>query len=147
MRLAVFTVFLLLMGLPCAPRAAAYERATVEGAPDLPLFWNRRRVVVRIAYDTSADVGAADLREAMGRSLATWSLLGACSDLVMVDLGATTGLTTNLGGGMHDEENRVVFREEAWPPDVAAETLAITTLVYRRSTSPCRRNQTISRTP
>jgi hypothetical protein len=114
--------------------ARAYERGTVEGDPSTPLAWARRELPLRIAYDTSADLAPTDVRAALGRSLATWSGAGGCTDVLLVDEGAPSALRTNLMGGAHDLENRVVFREDAWPPDLGPETLAITTLVYRRST-------------
>lgn len=128
------TTFLLVaLALPAA-QARAYERARVAGDPETALWWPRRALGVRIAYDTSADLTPLDVEAAIGRSLATWTRAGGCTDVVLSDLGPPAGLRTNLLGGPHDGENRVVFREDAWPPDLGPETLAITTLVYRRST-------------
>jgi hypothetical protein len=114
--------------------ARAYERATVEGAPHTKLSWPVRTLRLRIADDTSADVAAPDLRAAIRRSLATWTRADGCTDIELLDDGSPLGLRTNLMGGLHDGENRIVFREEAWPPALGPETLAITTIVYRRST-------------
>lgn len=117
-----------------AARARAYERATVTGDPTTALAWPRRDLGVWIAADTSADLTPIEARAAIGRSLATWTRAGGCTDVVLRDLGDPSGLRTNLLGGSPDRENRVVFREDAWPPELGPETLAITTLVYRRST-------------
>ncbi|MDQ3037942.1 MAG: matrixin family metalloprotease [Myxococcota bacterium] len=117
-----------------SPLARAYERGTVEGDPSTPLAWTVRELSVRIAYDTSEDVSSTDVRATLGRSLASWTGAGACTDIVLFDEGAPSALRTNLMGGAHDGENRIVFREDAWPIDLGPDTLAITTLVYRRST-------------
>ena len=114
--------------------ARAFERATVTGDPSTELAWPRRDLDVRLAADTSGDVAPGPLREAVERSFATWSGAGGCTDVEIFEGGAVTGLESNLMGGDHDGENRIVFREEAWPADLGPETLAITTLVYRRST-------------
>lgn len=128
------SIVLCAIGAAPAPVARAYERGTVEGDPSTPLAWARRDLSVRIAYDTSEDLSSTDVRAALDRTLATWSGAGGCTDVVLFDEGAARALRTNLMGGAHDLENRVVFREDAWPPDLGPETLAITTLVYRRST-------------
>lgn len=114
--------------------ARAFERATVAGDPTTELAWPRRDLELRIADDTSSDVAAGPLREAMLRSFATWTGAGGCTDIELIDGGAVSGLASNLMGGTHDGENRIVFREDAWPADLGPETLAITTLMYRRST-------------
>lgn len=133
-RAIVLAAALVVVTLLPAGHARAYARETVDGDPSTPLAWPRRELHLRIAYDTSADLSPSDVRDAIGRSLSTWSRAGGCTDVVLFDDGDTTGLRTNLMGGTHDGENRVVFREDAWPPELGPETLAITTLVYRRST-------------
>ncbi|MEZ4336652.1 MAG: matrixin family metalloprotease [Sandaracinaceae bacterium] len=123
------------LSLLVAPRAAAFERTRVDTDPDKALFWQYRTVIVRPAYDTSLDVGASAVEAAIGRSLATWNTAAiGCSDLLLVDEGYPTGLTTNLVGGRLDMQNRIVWRESEWPAEVSPETIALTTLVYRRST-------------
>ncbi len=118
-----------------APRAHAFERSTVEGDPSTPLFWRYRTVYVRPAYDTSEDVPSESVRVALARSIATWNAAAEpCSDVRLEDRGYPTGFSTNLAGGPHDGENRVVFREDAWPEELPFGTLAITTTVYRRAT-------------
>lgn len=126
---------LVLAALALLPvRARAYERATVTGDPTTPLAWPRRELGVRIADETSEDLTPVEVRDAIARSLATWTRAGGCTDVVLTNLGAPADDRTNLLGGAHDGENRVVFREDAWPPDLGPETLAITTVVFRRST-------------
>lgn len=115
-----------------APVAHAYERNTVEGDPSTPLAWWPRELSIHVAYDTSEDLTAAEVRGAVTRSLATWTRAGGCTDIQLTQHEATT-LRTNLMGGMHDGDNVVVFREDAWPEAAGALTLAITTIVYRPS--------------
>ncbi|UJR82657.1 matrixin family metalloprotease [Sandaracinus amylolyticus] len=134
MRTLVALLAVLAIGASSGGRARAYERATVTGDPTTPLAWPRRELGVRIASDTSRDLAAVDVSDAIRRSLTTWTRAGGCTDVALLDLGAPADLRTNLLGGSPDGENRVVFREDGWPPDLGPETLAITTLVYRRST-------------
>ncbi len=113
--------------------ARAFERSTVEGDPSRALFWRYRTVVVRPAYDTSDDVPAESVRVALARAIATWNLAAEpCSDFRLEDRGYPTGFATNMTGGPHDGENRIVFREDGWPEDMPFGTLAVTTVVYRR---------------
>lgn len=126
---------LVALSLLAAPRAQAFERTRVDTDPDKALFWQYRTVMLRPAYDTSRDVGPAAIEAALARSLATWNGAAVgCSDLLLVDAGYPAALTTNLSRGRPDMENRIVFREDGWPPEISAETIALTTLVYRRST-------------
>lgn len=127
---AAIVVLIVSIAIP----AHAFERATVTGDPSTELAWPRRDLDVRLAADTSDDVEAGLLRDAVLRSFATWSGAGGCTDIELFEGGAATGLDSNLMGGAHDGENRIVFREDAWPADLGPETLAITTVVYRRST-------------
>ncbi|AKF04733.1 hypothetical protein DB32_001882 [Sandaracinus amylolyticus] len=133
MRTLVTLVAALAISVGAAGRARAYERATVTG-DTTPLAWARRDLGLRIAEDTSRDLAPVDVRDAVRRSMTTWTRAGGCTDIVLVDLGTPPDLRTNLLGGAPDLENRVVFREDAWPSELGPETLAITTLVYRRST-------------
>lgn len=113
-------------------RARAYERARVEGAPELGVFWPARALEVRLGAETGGLL-EAELRAATLRSLATWSGAGGCTDVTLALGPAASGETTNLDGGRHDGENRIVFRR-AWPALVAPETIALTTYAYRPST-------------
>lgn len=122
-----------LLGVPSSARA--FERSRVEGSPDTALFWRVRTVVVHPASDTSDDLDARRVELVIERSLATWNASAVgCSDLVLVDGGEPSGLVTSLDGGDPDLENRVVFREDAWPEDMSANALALTTVSYRPST-------------
>jgi hypothetical protein len=116
------------------PSARAFERSTVDGDPETPLFWRYRWVVVHVANDTCDDVPADNVQLAIARSMAAWNTAAEpCSDFMLIDGGYPTGATTNLDGGDADMENRVFWREDVWPEDVPQETLAITTQVYRRA--------------
>lgn len=127
-------VFLAVMVLGAASGARAFERSTVEGDPSKGLWWRYRTVLVRPATHTSGDLAQSAARSALARSIATWNVAaGGCSDFRIVDDGSPTGLTTNLDGGEHDGQNRIVWREAAWPEEVSPQTLALTTTVYRRS--------------
>jgi hypothetical protein len=126
-------------GLTClvasaiASPASAYVRTTVDGFPDRPIFWMDRSIGVELASGSSTDVSSTDLRAALDRSLATWTRAGGCTDVVLMDLGEASGVTTNLDGGPLDHHNRIVVRESDWPSIVAPETLALTTILYDRS--------------
>lgn len=131
-RAAAVVAFALATGL--GARAHAFERSTVDGDPSTPLFWRYRTVLVRPAYDTSDDVPGEAVRVALARSIATWNLAGEpCSDFRIEDGGYPTGYSTNMTDGGYDRENRIVFREGSWPDDMPFGTLAVTTVVYRRS--------------
>lgn len=117
-----------------APRstACAYERARVEGAPELGVYWTSRALELRLTA-AIGDLAEPDLRAAVDRSLTTWTGAGGCTD-VSLALGTTSAATTtNLDGGRHDGENRIVVRR-AWPPLIPAETIALTTYAYRPAT-------------
>jgi hypothetical protein len=115
--------------------ALAFERSTVTGDPSTPLWWRFRTVPLRPAYDTCDDLDATPVGAAIARSIATWNASALdCSDFGMRDDGYPTGFTTNLTGGRYDGENRIVWRESVWPEEVSEGTLALTTLVFRRST-------------
>ncbi|MBX3272675.1 MAG: matrixin family metalloprotease [Sandaracinaceae bacterium] len=133
MRALVPVVSLAALAVLAAP-ARAFERTRVDTDPDKAVYWRFRVVRVSPAIDTSRDLGADAVQRAVARSIATWNAAAVgCSDLSLVDAGYPGGLTTNLERGMPDMENRIVWREDAWPPEVPAATLALTTLVYRRS--------------
>lgn len=124
----------LLAGLVFAPSVEAFERAKVESDGTTPLYWRYRTVRLRTAYDTSADVPATSIQAALGRSIASWNDAAlSCSDFRFVDDGEPSGLSTNLLGGEHDGENRIVWREDEWPAD-DPWTLAKTSWIYRPST-------------
>jgi len=128
-------VVLVMGSLVQASPAAAYERSTVDDEPGgTPLSWSVRRVEVRLASSSIPGVSPEDGRVAFQASLRAWSLAGGCTDFVLVDGGEVRGLSTSLGGGAPDSENRVVFRATDWPPELGPETLALTSAVYRRST-------------
>ncbi|MFK7988413.1 MAG: matrixin family metalloprotease [Sandaracinaceae bacterium] len=121
----------LLLCLVASP-AAAFERTAVSGS-DARLFWRFRTVTVRPLYDSSDDVPGVEVASALSRSIAAWNQASqGCSDMLLVDGGMGTGFATNLGGGEHDGENRIVWRESGWPEEAGTETLALTTLVFRR---------------
>lgn len=116
-------------------QAQAFERSTVQGDPSTPLFWRYRHVQVRTAYESSRELSPDTVRLALHRAIATWNAAAEpCSDFRLEDLGPPSDLSSNLLGGRHDGENRIVFRYEDWPADVPSGTLALTTIVYRRST-------------
>lgn len=119
-----------------ASGARAFERSTVIGEPERPLFWDARVVHLRTAYDSCDDLGPEAVGGAVARSVATWNRAGdVCSDFRMVDDGYPTGFATNLiGAEGYDGENRIIWRERSWPDDISPATLALTTLVFRRST-------------
>ncbi len=131
MRLAWSIAGLFVLASPST--ALAYQRATVDGSPDLGLVWDDRAISIELASGSSPDVGPVELRAALGRSLSTWTT-PACSDLVLADVGDALGLSTNLVDGHADGLNRVVVREDGWPVEVGPETLALTSIVYDRST-------------
>lgn len=131
MRATILFSFSLWLGM-VAP-ARAYVRTTVDGVPDLPLFWADRTIDVELASGSSTDVDAARLRSALDAALASWSHAG-CTDVLLVDVGEASGPTTNLDGGRYDGHERVVVRENAWPAIAGPETLALTTVVYDRAT-------------
>lgn len=115
-----------------ASPAAAFERTAVAGS-DARLFWRFRTVTVRPLYDSSDELPGVEVATTLSRSIASWNQAAqGCSDMLLVDGGMGTGFATNLGGGEHDGENRIVWRESGWPEEAGTETLALTTLVFRR---------------
>lgn len=119
----------------CPSGALAYRRTTVDDIPDgTPLFWSRRTIPFRDLFTAIPGVPTEDARAALNRSVLTWSHAGECTNMVLVHRGATWSERTNITGGAPDMENHIVFRATAWPADVGAQTLALTTTVYRRST-------------
>lgn len=119
-----------------APTAArAFERETVDGRPDTPLYWADRHITVRPAVSTAFDVPPEQVGAAVEAAAAEWqSVADDCSDLTLSVGSPPSGTATNLTGAGRDGENRIVWREDTWPDDVSPEVLAITTMVYRRST-------------
>ncbi len=128
-------VLLVLASLLAAPTARAFERTRVDTDPDRAIFWQYRTVLLRPATATSGDLDATAVERALARSIATWNEAArGCSDLLLRDDGPPGSLATNLSSGRPDFENRIVFREDEWPAEISSATLALTTLVYRRST-------------
>lgn len=128
--LALCGALAIAVGVPA--RARGYERARVEGAPELGVYWPARAIEMRRGAETGGLL-EADLRAATLRSLATWSGAGGCTDVAFGLGPAASAETTNLDGGPYDGENRIVLRR-AWPALVAPETIALTTYAYRPST-------------
>lgn len=108
--------------------ARAWERATSESGA--PLFWTSRRIVFRPAADPSRAIAELDLVRIVDEASRAWSAVGPCTDLSVVNGGLALAATTNLDGGPHDGENRVVIRRAAWPAELGTMTLAITTTAY-----------------
>jgi hypothetical protein len=120
--------------LGAAAPARAFVRETVEGDPRTPLYWDDRSVTIRGAWDTCADLPPDAVRDAVVLAMGTWEAAGeGCTDFAFVEGAAPSGTATNLAGGAHDRENRIVWREDAWPDDVSHDALAVTTLVYDAS--------------
>ena len=125
---------LLIGALGPARRVSAFERSAVTDDPGTALFWRYRTVRVYPLYDSSGDIIDVQVAGALARSLDAWSYAAeGCGELLLVDAGWATGGQTNLDGGEHDGENRIRWREDVWPADMGIETLALTTLVYRRT--------------
>jgi len=125
---------IVILVLAIAAPARAYVRTTVDGSSDRPIFWMDRAIGVELASAASTTIAPTDLRAALDRSLATWTHAGGCTDVVLTDTGEALSTTTNLDGGPIDHHNRVVVRESDWPALVGPETLALTTVVYDRTT-------------
>jgi hypothetical protein len=130
-RLAV-VASLALAWLPASARA--YERTTVDGVPNRPLFWADRAIDVELASGSLPGVAPADFRAALDLSLSTWTRAGGCTDIVLRDAGEALSTTTNLDGGAYDGRDRIVARAGSWPAIAGAETLALTTVMYARDT-------------
>lgn len=114
--------------------AHAYRRRTVDDLPEgAPLFWERRSIEFRDEFTRIPNVESNAARLALGASLATWSHAGDCTDIALTHIGQADTDRTNLSGGAPDRENRVVFRATDWPLRVGPQTLAVTTLIYRRA--------------
>ncbi|MEM9189380.1 MAG: matrixin family metalloprotease [Myxococcota bacterium] len=127
---AVLTI-LVALGLSHASTAEAFVREVVDTNPSQPLFWQNRTIELRVAGATSADLTAPQVVEAVRDSANTWSDPG-CTDVQVVVGPPPAGQDTSLTTGTGDGENRIIWREDEWPAD--PEALAITTLVYSRST-------------
>ena len=128
-----FVMSLALFAAASPARVAAFERSTVDGT-DTPLYWRFRLVRVLTATDSSDDLSDLQVQDAVARSMLAWnSVSETCSDLWLVDAGRPVSRATSLTFGDPDMENRVVWRETDWPPEVSADTLAVTTVTYRRT--------------
>lgn len=135
MRFDASAAVLAVLVLGTSTGARAFERSAVEGDPSKALWWRYRTVLVRPLPHSSDDLSPDAARLAIERSIATWNAAAVgCSDFSIVDHGPPTGRATNLDGGEHDGQNRILWREVAWPEEISPQTLAITTTVYRRST-------------
>jgi len=119
-------------------RVWAWTHATVDTDPGTTLYWRARRVEVRIAYGSCVDAPESAVRASVLQAMTEWSTAGTgCADMSLVEGRALTGggaFATNLDGGDPDGENRLVWRQTAWPRDDAGEVIALTTLVYDRAT-------------
>ncbi|MBZ0119073.1 MAG: matrixin family metalloprotease [Sandaracinaceae bacterium] len=119
--------------------ANAFVRQRVDTAADAPeLWWRYRTIRMRPAYATLHDVPPESTRMAVLRSMDAWNAAaGPCSDLLFEEGEPATGLDTNLTRGeirIDDAENRIVWREEPdWPEEAGTQTLALTTLIFRRT--------------
>jgi hypothetical protein len=123
----------LLSGGVAAP-ASAFERQTVEGAPELPLYWQSRDLDVFVGFDGTTDTSPAGVQAAIGQSLMSWQNAGGgCTDINLTDVGLPLALRTNLDGGSFDRENRIIFRQ-VWPAMASSTALALTTVIYDRRT-------------
>lgn len=131
-----FTIPLLLLFaaapvLGAAAPVSAFERQTVEGAPELPLYWGGRNIDVYVGFDGTADTSPAGVQTAAMQSLLSWQNAGGCTDITLRDIGLPLGMATNLVDGDFDGENRIVFRQ-VWPAEASSTALALTTVVYDR---------------
>ena len=126
---------LLLVSVLALPQARAFERSRVDTDPDTALFWRHRTLEVHPAVDTCRDLDPAVTRAALLRSIDTWNTAAdGCSDLRILDGGYPSAMNSTLFGAAADGENRIIWREEEWPDTISADTLALTTIIYRRST-------------
>jgi len=119
--------------LGAAAPVSAFERQSVEGAPELELFWERRGLDLFVGYDTANEASPAGIQQAAMLSFQTWESAGGCTDIMLRDVGPPRSLTTNLDGGDFDGENKIVFRQ-VWPATASPTALALTTVVYERRT-------------
>lgn len=138
----------LVLGVLSPAGAAAYVRQTVDGDPTIYLWWRSRRITYRVAYDTILDVDQASAALAVRRSFDTWQTQvladgELCTDLELVFDGSPVGYSSNLygGGPSGDGQNSIIWRDDSqdatWPAPgstVSQEALAVTTLIYRKTT-------------
>ncbi len=121
--------------------ALAYERATVDGEQGIYLYWARRTIRYQVHEDGCADVALPEAVGAIKRAFFTWAS-PSCTDLYFDFEGLTPDRETNLvrleTGS--DGDNRVVWREAAWPPEgvdagaVPDGVAALTTISYNTET-------------
>ncbi len=119
------------LSVSVAAPVSAFNRQTVDGNPDLPLYWQTRVHDLRLGVDTANEGSPDGIRMAADNSFNSWMMAGGCTDVVLRDVGPPSGITTNLDGGDHDGENRIVFRQ-VWPASASSAALALTTVVYDR---------------
>jgi hypothetical protein len=119
--------------LGAAAPVSAFERQTVDGAPERPLYWQRRAFDVYVGIETANEGSPAGIQTAALNAFTSWQSAGGCTDVSFEDAGMPRALTTNLDGGAHDGENRVIFRQ-LWPESASSTALALTTVVYDRRT-------------
>jgi hypothetical protein len=134
LQLALVAPVVLGVWIAGAAGARAYVRQTVEGDPSTFLFWERRNIEINAAYETCTDAAALDVQTAVLEAMQAWEVPGdGCTDIRLLEGEAPSALNTNLDGGRHDGENRVVWRQDEWPDIADSNALAITTIVYDRS--------------
>lgn len=116
--------------------AHAYRRETVDDAPDgAALYWPVRSIEFRDEFTGIPGIAPIDARSALAASMATWTRAGGCTDVTLTHVGPAASMRTSLSGGAPDGENRVVVRMSDWPLRVGPQTLAVTTVVYERSSA------------
>jgi hypothetical protein len=142
MRVSSIVLLVVVLTLSIETSGWGYVRATVEGKPDVFLYWPSRNVPYLINHQGYSELPLDEVVGAMRRSFTAWSAPD-CTDFSFTFGGLTDVNETNVTRTEREQpdyRNVVRWREDAWPPadathaGIRADWLALTVLVYDTET-------------
>lgn len=156
MRCALLVAASLAAAILTSPRSAgAYCRETTQGVPPgydptatgcisqgVPLVWPSMPVTYQIERETTQQVTLDEVTPIVDRSVAKWAVAACPSEAAVVhpalsfsnrgatDAGYEPCDGSPCGFSVDDAPHVVIFRDQGWPYDDPAQTVALTTLYY-----------------
>ncbi|MCB9644876.1 MAG: matrixin family metalloprotease [Myxococcales bacterium] len=109
----------------------AYERTTVTGAPNLPLYWAIYNVNYKINTSGFTDVPAEELSAEIQKGFSAWNEV-SCSCFAFTYGGNSSLTAAVIGKDSGSSENVVFFEGTNWSK--ASNILALTTTYYNTET-------------